>query len=54
MKPVKYVLCCGGKKCPVLTTTEDEAILTDDFGGTVKLNEEQLVLLQNKLNEILG
>ena len=38
----KYSLCCGGKKCPVVTVNENEWTIADDFGGKVTLTKAQI------------
>lgn len=43
------LLCCGKGKCPALTKdVQEEGMfsLTDDFGGKVKLNKDQLLAIQ--------
>ena len=37
------VFCCGGGKCPTINKiSDDEFRLTDDHGGSVKLNKQEL------------
>jgi len=38
----KYSLCCGGKRCPVVTVNDGEWVITDDFGGKVTLTQDQV------------
>lgn len=39
----QVVFCCNGKKCPTIKKiSEDEFRLTDDHGGSVKLNRQEL------------
>lgn len=34
-------MCCGGKKCPVLSADGQWITITDDFGGSVKIPRTQ-------------
>ena len=38
----KFSLCCGKAKCPEVSVIDSEWIIKDDFGGSVKLNEDQI------------
>lgn len=53
MKKDTIILCCGKAKCPTLTKSEesDLLVLTDDFGGEVKLKEEELEKISDALVE---
>ncbi len=37
-------MCCGGKKCPVITQKADGFVLTDE-GQRIPLSDEQVALL---------
>ena len=44
----KFKLCGEGKCCPEVEVKNDEIVITDDFGGKVKLTREQVrILLEN-------
>ena len=50
----KITLFCGDKKCcPVVKFNKKTITLTDDFGGKVKLTNDQAKALRNAL-AILG
>lgn len=47
-------LCpCNNSGCPVLSKEENHFILTDDYGGKVKLEKEELELLKAAIDELL-
>jgi len=47
------MLCCGRKRCPILTKSKDGSYdLTDDFGGKVKLSREQLLLISDAIIQL--
>ena len=51
-KKLKLVLCAGQRCCPVLEQVDDKTFqLSDDFGGKVILEKEQIALLKEMLNE---
>ena len=56
MKKQTIILCCGKANCPTLTKSDesDLLILTDDFGGEVKLSEEELERISHALAELRG
>lgn len=43
--PNQFVLCCRGKKCPVVTFEDNEMYVTirDDYENTVKMTTEQFM-----------
>jgi len=47
----KTVVLCPGEEgcCPQLTFGKDGVVITDDFGGKVKLTTEQFDLLKGKI-----
>jgi hypothetical protein len=48
-------LCpCNSNGCPVLSKEENHFILTDDYGGKVKLEKEELELLKAAIDELLN
>ena len=51
MKNKTIILCCGKANCPTLTKSDesDLLVLTDDFGGEVKLKEEELEKISDAL-----
>ena len=51
------LLCCGKGRCPAIKRDEDQKdsdnfIITDDFGGSIKLNKDQLFAIQEALTRI--
>ena len=45
--PNTILLCCGKKGCPsIVKESGDSYTLTDDFGGSVKLNKDELNAIQ--------
>ena len=54
MKSRTVILCCGKKGCPTLTRAPGTDLLTlrDDFGGVVKLKEEELQKISEALIEL--
>lgn len=49
----KITLFCGDKKCcPVLKIYKKNITLKDDFGGKVKLTNEQAIALRNQLAQL--
>jgi hypothetical protein len=43
-------LCRRGSCCPIVEKTSDGYSIVDDFGGRVKLTEEQFNILQDAIN----
>ena len=53
LKNNQVILCCGGKKCPVLSKKPDGMIeITDDFGGKILIKEEQAKLINGALDKV--
>ena len=54
----EILLCCGRGRCPAIKRNEEENdsyIITDDFGGSIKLDSKQLNAISEaleKLNDI--
>jgi hypothetical protein len=46
------LLCCGKEKCPSVTKKKDFFEIKDDFGGEVKLNKEQVLILSKAISEL--
>ena len=51
------LLCCGKGRCPAIKRDEesneaDNFILTDDFGGSIKLEKNQLLAIKEALDQI--
>ena len=42
-------LCCGGKKCPVVSLEDDKVRIDDDYGNHVLLDHGQANLLKEAL-----
>ena len=42
----KIILCCGRGACPEVTSTDYGYEISDDFGGTVQLTEEEMRILK--------
>lgn len=50
MNPNKIILCGGKSCCPEINFDNDgNAVLTDDFGGSVKLTAEEVSILTEQL-----
>jgi len=48
----KVTLYCGGKKCcPIVTFNKKSINIKDDFGGKVKLTNEQTLALIDQLSQ---
>lgn len=44
----RYILCGGGKPCcPEAIVYENDVVINDDYGGTVKMTREQFEILRN-------
>lgn len=56
MNKKTVILCCGKKGCPTLTQNPESDLFTlkDDFGGVVKLKEEELEKISEALIELRG
>lgn len=56
MNKKTVILCCGKKACPTLTRNPESDLFTlkDDFGGVVKLKEEELEKISEALIELRG
>ena len=49
----QILLCCGKGGCPILAKEKDGSItITDDYGNTVKMQEEEAQLIQNALKQL--
>lgn len=52
--PNKIALCLKGKCCPTIEIIDNNWVLiTDDFGGMVRIKKEQAVLFGEKLKELV-
>jgi hypothetical protein len=50
-----FSMCCGGKKCPVVTIEGEDWTIKDDFGGKVKLTKDQVKeFIEHSQKEIDG
>jgi len=48
----KVVLCCNGKACPLLSTDEvGNIVIEDDFGGKIKITQEQAKLIPQAIDQ---
>lgn len=47
---VVVLMCCEGSACPEVTMNQDEVFIKDDFGGKVKLTQEQFNVLKEKIH----
>ena len=45
-------LCCGKKNCPTLRLEDDEIILIDDYGGHVRIKQEQAFLIGDAIEAL--
>lgn len=53
LKNNQVILCCGSKKCPILSKKPDGMIeITDDFGGKILIKEEQAKLINGALDKV--
>lgn len=43
------ILCCGSKRCPVLTVKDDQVSITDDYGQEINITLEQASLIPQAL-----
>ncbi|NDG51972.1 MAG: hypothetical protein EBY39_02950 [Flavobacteriia bacterium] len=49
----RIVLQCGrGRCCPEIIKKENNFIIKDDYNGEVKLNQEQIKLLQKAISDL--
>jgi hypothetical protein len=49
---IQFKLCCGGNGCPTVSQTDVNSNLfeiTDDFGGKILLQKDELIELTEKL-----
>jgi len=51
------LLCCGKGRCPAIKRDDkskesENFILTDDFGGSIKLDRDQLFAIKEALDQI--
>jgi hypothetical protein len=49
------LLCCGRARCPAIKKSEkqkDHYDLTDDFGGSVSLTRDQLLVIRDAVKEL--
>lgn len=46
-------MCCGGKKCPVLSADDRWIEIADDFGGTIKIPRKHATAFKAALEEVL-
>jgi hypothetical protein len=53
IKNNQVILCCGGKKCPILSDLENGMIkIEDDFGGSITIKKEQALLVNDAVNKL--
>ena len=43
IKDNQFVLCCRGKKCPIVTISDDCVEISDDYEQKVKMTKEQFM-----------
>jgi hypothetical protein len=49
----QVILCCGGKKCPIVRKiSENEISIVDDYNGEVRMTIEQAKLIAPALNQL--
>ncbi len=52
-QPNQVILCCGRKGCPVISKEKKGMIkITDDFGSSVLLKEDEARLIDRALNQL--
>lgn len=47
-------MCCGGKKCPVLSKDKEWISIKDDFGGSVKIPRMHQEAFLSAVRELFG
>jgi len=47
----RVVLCGSDTYCPEVLVSHKEILITDDFGGKVKLTHEQFGILKEKISQ---
>lgn len=53
--PKKVTMRCGGKKCcPELTVDEDWIVITDDFGGKIRIPSAHREQFQAAVTDLLS
>jgi len=48
-KMKKVILCGPGSCCPIVEVGNETTVFSDDFGGTVKLSNEEWNILKDKI-----
>ena len=49
----RITLCCGKAGCPILSKDTDGSIkITDDYGNTVRMKEEEAELIHGALKQL--
>lgn len=49
----QVVLCCGRKGCPTVSLRKDGTVcISDDFGGSVRLEEDEAQLITKAIKEL--
>ena len=46
------VLCCGSKKCPELKIVDNQVVIKDDDGKTIKISKEQATLIPEAIKAL--
>jgi hypothetical protein len=44
------ILCCGSKRCPVVSTDGDNIKIKDDFGQTVTMSKQQAKMISEAVD----
>jgi len=46
------ILCCGGKGCPELKIVNDQVVIKDDDGKTIKISKEEANLIPAAIKKL--
>ena len=46
------VLCCGSRRCPILSVDGDKVTITDDYDQKVEMQLDQAKLIAEALEEL--
>lgn len=46
---MKVKLCGGGSCCPIVDVGDETTTISDDYGGSVKLSNEEWQILKDKV-----
>jgi len=52
LKDNSFLLCCRGKKCPIVNIENDTVTISDDYEQKVKMTMEQFLEIKKVFNVI--